>query len=126
MMKMNRKKWLCGVATCLCLTGSTVPVFADTVTFNITIPGDIISKRSVKADDEQKFYVTGTKFSSSGKLYCKSSRLHATTTSNTATISKNTPSASASYTSYALPRYEYFMHCTASVGSLHVEGRYTP
>lgn len=54
------------------------------------------------------------------------SRLHATTTSNTATISKNTPSASASYTSYALPRYEYFMHCTASVGSLHVEGRYTP
>lgn len=115
MMKMNRKKWLCGVAACLCLTGSTVPVFADTVTFNITIPGDIISKRSVKADDEQKFYVTGTKFSSSGKLYCKSSRLHATTTSNTATISKNTPSASASYTSYALPRYEYFMHCTAKV-----------
>ena len=108
MMKMNRKKWLCGVAACLCLTGSTVPVFAD------------------KADDEQKFYVTGTKFSGSGKLYCKSSRLHATTTSNTATISKNTPSASASYTSYALPRYEYFMHCTASVGSLHVEGRYTP
>ena len=46
MMKMNRKKWLCGVAACLCLTGSTVPVFADTVTFNITIPGDIISKRS--------------------------------------------------------------------------------
>ena len=91
MMKMNRKKWLCGVAACLCLTGSTVPVFADTVTFNITIPGDIISKRSVKADDEQKFYVTGTKFSGSGKLYCKSSRLHATTTSNTATISKNTP-----------------------------------
>lgn len=80
----------------------------------------------MKADDEQKFYVTGTKFSGSGKLYCKSSRLHATTTSNTATISKNTPSASASYTSYALPRYEYFMHCTASVGSLHVEGRYTP
>ena len=93
MMKMNRKKWLCGVAACLCLTGSTVPVFADTVTFNITIPGDIISKRSVKADDEQKFYVTGTKFSSSGKLYCKSSRLHATTTSNTATISKNTPNS---------------------------------
>lgn len=58
MMKMNRKKWLCGVAACLCLTGSTVPVFADTVTFNITIPGDIISKRSVKADDEQKFYVS--------------------------------------------------------------------
>ena len=72
MMKMNRKKWLCGVAACLCLTGSTVPVFADAVTFNITIPGDIISKRSVKADDEQKFYVTGTKFSGSGKLYCKS------------------------------------------------------
>ena len=82
MMKMNRKKWLCGVAACLCLTGSTVPVFADTVTFNITIPGDIISKRSVKADDEQKFYVTGTKFSGSGKLYCKSSRLHATTPLN--------------------------------------------
>lgn len=125
-MNINRKKWLCGIAACLCFAGSTVPVFADTVKFNITIPGDIISKRAVKADDEQKFYVTGTKFGASGILYCKSSRLHTTTTSNTAAISKNTPSASAFYKSYAPPRYEYFMHCTASVGSLHVEGRYTP
>ena len=126
MMKKKKKKWLCGVVACLCLIGSAVPVFADTVTFNITIPGDVISKRAVKADDEQKFYVTGTKFSGSGKLYCKSSRLYATTTSETATISKDIPRANASYTSYAPPRYEYFMHCTASVGSLHVEGRYTP
>ena len=86
MMKMNRKKWLCGVVACLCLIGSAVPVFADTVTFNITIPGDVISKRAVKADDEQKFYVTGTKFSGSGKLYCKSSRLYATTTSELSLI----------------------------------------
>ena len=41
-MNINRKKWLCGIAACLCFAGSTVPVFADTVKFNITIPGDII------------------------------------------------------------------------------------
>lgn len=126
MMKTNRRKWLCGLAAALCLTGCTVPAFAETVKFNITIPGDIISKRAVKADDEQKFYVTGTKFNGSGKLYCTSSRLHTTVTSNVATISNSNLSGSAFYKSYAAPKYEYFMHCTASVGSLYVEGRYTP
>lgn len=101
-------------------------MFADTVTFNITIPGDAISQRAVKADDEQRFYVTGTKFSGSGTLYCRSSRLNMTTTSNTAVISRDISRANASYTSYAPPGYEYFLHCTASVGSLNVEGRYTP
>ena len=126
MMKVNRKKWLCGLAAILCLAGGTVPTFADTVKFDITVPGDVVSKRVVKADDEQKFYVTGTNFSGSGTLCCTSSRLHATTTFHVAEISKNNPSSNAPYKSYAQPKYEYFMHCTASTSGLHVLGRYTP
>ncbi|MDO4189983.1 MAG: hypothetical protein Q4D29_13440 [Lachnospiraceae bacterium] len=41
----EQKKRLCGIAVCLYLVGSAVPVFADTVRFNITIPGDIIFKQ---------------------------------------------------------------------------------
>lgn len=126
MMKTSRRKWLCGLMALACVSVGTIPVMAQTVTFNITVPGDIISKRAVKADDEQRFYVTGEKFSKSGTLKCTSSKLHGTVTSNVAEISSNKPRSSASYKSYAAPGYEYFMHCTASTSSLHVEGRYTP
>lgn len=126
MMKTNRKKWICGLAAALCLTGSAVFVSAQTVDFNITIPKDPISKRAVKADDEQKFYVTGTAFNKAGTLKCTSSRLHSTVTSNVASISKDYPRANATYKSHAEPRYEYYMHCTASTSGLSVQGRYTP
>lgn len=44
-----------GFVTALCLTGSAMPVMADTVRFNVTVPGDPKSKRIPKSDDEQNF-----------------------------------------------------------------------
>ena len=52
MMNKKIKRAMCGLAASLCLVGSTVPVFAETVDFNVTVPGDILSKRAEKADSE--------------------------------------------------------------------------
>lgn len=60
---------MCAFVVSLCLTGSTVPALAETVGFDITVPGDILSLRTAKADSEQRFYVTGTMFSKTVTLY---------------------------------------------------------
>ena len=75
MLSKKLKKVILGFVTALCLTGSAMPVMADTVRFNVTVPGDPKSKRIPKSDDEQKFYVTGTYFSSYGTLSCRSYQL---------------------------------------------------
>ena len=49
MMNKKIKRAMCGLAASLCLVGSTVPVFAETVDFNVTVPGDILSKRAEKS-----------------------------------------------------------------------------
>lgn len=54
------------------MVGSTVPAMAQTVSFDITVPGDILSQRAIKADSEQRFYVTGSSFNKSGTLRCTS------------------------------------------------------
>ena len=53
MMNKKIKRAMCGLAASLCLVGSTVPVFAETVDFNVTVPGDILSKRAEKADSDR-------------------------------------------------------------------------
>ena len=120
MMNKKIKRAMCGLAASLCLVGSTVPVFAETVDFNVTVPGDILSKRAEKADSEQRFYVTGT-------LNCRSiNRNNSAIQSNTASISPSKLSGSASYRSYAPSGQYYYMTTSASVSNLHVTGRYTP
>ncbi|MDO4274812.1 MAG: hypothetical protein Q4D16_14180 [Eubacteriales bacterium] len=127
MLNKKLKRAMCGLVASLCVAGCTVPVFAETVTFNITVPGDIISKRALKADSEQRFYVTGTSFSSAGTLYCTSINLNdSTIRSNTASISRSKPSSNASYRKYAPAGQYYYMSTSASVSGLHVTGRYTP
>ena len=85
MMNKKIKRAMCGLAASLCLVGSTVPVFAETVDFNVTVPGDILSRRAVKADSEQRFYVTGTSFNKTGTLNCRSiNRKNSAIQSNTA------------------------------------------
>ena len=54
MLSKKLKKVILGFVTALCLTGSAMPVMADTVRFNVTVPGDPKSKRIPKSDDEQK------------------------------------------------------------------------
>ena len=55
MLSKKLKKVILGFVTALCLTGSAMPVMADTVRFNVTVPGDPKSKRIPKSDDEQNF-----------------------------------------------------------------------
>ena len=127
MMNKKIKRAMCGLAASLCLVGSTVPVFAETVDFNVTVPGDILSKRAEKADSEQRFYVTGTSFNKQGTLNCRSiNRNNSAIQSNTASISPSKLSGSASYRSYAPSGQYYYMTTSASVSNLHVTGRYTP
>lgn len=127
MLNKKIKRTLCGLVASLCLVGSTVPVFAETVNFDITVPGDILSKRAVKADSEQRFYVTGTSFNRTGTLNCRSiNRNNSAIQSSTASISPSKLSNSASYYRNAPSGQYYYMTTSASVSNLHVTGRYTP
>ena len=123
---MKRKVAMAMVAA-MAVSSFTVPVFAETVDFNVTVPGDILSRRAVKADSEQRFYVTGTSFNKTGTLNCRSiNRNNSAIQSNTASISPSKLSGSASYRSYAPSGQYYYMTTSASVPNLHVTGRYTP
>ena len=69
MMNKKIKRIFCGLTASLCMVGSTVPAMAQTVSFDITVPGDILSQRAKKADYEQRFYVTGNSFNKIGTLH---------------------------------------------------------
>lgn len=126
-MKKKMKRIMCALMTAVILSGLSVPAFAQTVNFDITVPGDILSKRATKADNEQKFYVTGTSFNKTGSLYCVSHRRDDSSVySRTATIRPSKLSANATYYRWADSGVYYYMTTKASVNNLHVKGRYTP
>ena len=123
---MKRKVAMAMVAA-MAMSAFTVPVFAETVDFSVTVPGDILSRRAVKADSEQRFYVTGTSFNKTGRLDCRSiNRKNSAIQSGIASISPSHLSSSASYYRNAPSRQYYYMTTSASVSNLHVTGRYTP
>ncbi len=127
MMSKKVKKMFCGLMAGLCVAGNTVPVMADTVRFDVTVPGDPKTKRTVKADGEQKFYVTGTYFSTYASLSCRSYQLdNQHIFSKYAYISKNDPASNAKYEKWAASGVYYFMITNSSATGLNVEGRYTP
>lgn len=127
MMSKKIKKVMCGLIASLCLVGTTVPAFAQTVDFNITVPGDILSKRATKADSEQRFYVTGTSFNKTGTLNCTSiNRNNSAIKSYVSGISPTHLSGGTLYRTYAPAGQYYYMTTTSSVSNLHVTGRYTP
>ena len=116
--KQEIKKGYFGICNC---------IMADTVRFNVTVPGDPKSKRIPKSDDEQKFYVTGTYFSSYGTLSCRSYQLeNQHVFSETKDISRTAPSNKGKYKSWAKPHVYYFMSSHSSLNGMNVEGRYTP
>lgn len=128
MKRSKIKKMLCVLAAGLCLFGTALPVFAETVDFNVTYPGDIISRRAEKADDEQRFYATATRFSTKAFLYCTSYQLNnRSVKSNELVLERNdNPSGSASYKREAKPNLHYFMEVYSNVSGLNASGRYTP
>lgn len=125
-MRKSIKKTLCVLSATICVLGSAVTASADTVSFNVTIPGDQYSYTVKKADSEQKFYVTGTSFNKSGTLRCRSSKVGTGIISNSAYISSNNRASSASYKTYAAPDCTYEMYATSSTSGLNVTGRFTP
>lgn len=125
--KQEIKKGYFGICNCIMPDWSAMPVMADTVRFNVTVPGDPKSKRIPKSDDEQKFYVTGTYFSSYGTLSCRSYQLeNQHVFSETKDISRTAPSNKGKYKSWAKPHVYYFMSSHSSLNGMNVEGRYTP
>lgn len=123
--KQEIKKGYFGI--CNCIMPDWVCNAADTVRFNVTVPGDPKSKRIPKSDDEQKFYVTGTYFSSYGTLSCRSYQLeNQHVFSETKDISRTAPSNKGKYKSWAKPHVYYFMSSHSSLNGMNVEGRYTP
>ncbi|MDO4274813.1 MAG: hypothetical protein Q4D16_14185 [Eubacteriales bacterium] len=127
MLNEKLKRAMCGLVASLCVAGCTVPVFAETVPFDITVPGVIVSKKALKSDSEQRFYVRGTSFSSAGTLYCTSINLNdSTIKSNTASISQSRLLDTASYRKYAPVGQYYHMTVMASVSNLRVTGKYAP
>ena len=131
MMKQRVKRMLCALAVGACVCGTTLPVFADRVHFDITVPGskpsDTVSKRTNKSDSEQNFYVTGTEFHKNGMLNCESIKVEdESVRSYVAGITPAAPSANKSYKKYAASNNLYYMAASSSVNDFHVCGRYTP
>lgn len=125
--KQEIKKGYFGICNCIMPDWVCNAVMADTVRFNVTVPGDPKSKRIPKSDDEQKFYVTGTYFSSYGTLSCRSYQLeNQHVFSETKDISRTAPSNKGKYKSWAKPHVYYFMSSHSSLNGMNVEGRYTP
>ena len=76
MMKQRVKRMLCALAVGACVCGTTLPVFAATIHFDITVPGDTISKREKKTNSTQSFKVEGTEFHQNAVLSCESIKLN--------------------------------------------------
>ena len=111
----------------LMITGAAVPVFAETITFDVTIPGDFLSRRALKADSEQKFYVSATSFNKPGALQCTSYNLsNSSIYSYMATIRPSKLSDNKIYRSTAPAGQYYYMSTWSATSGLHVTGRYTP
>lgn len=135
---MKKKGLIAVLAVCLCIMGTEVPAFAQTVNFNITVTKDKknqdpISKRAVKADKEQNFYVTATGFSATGSIRARSRRIAGGVVSNDVVLISGAVNTkkSAAYTSTATSGDNYYMEAEyltgpSSSNSLNVLGRYTP
>ena len=144
-VKGTFKKKAVALAMVLTLGGtmaSTVPMFADTTNFNVTVNKnnsnkDPISKRTKKAGGgkfENKFYATATGFSVNGSITAQSIELvqkkikSKKLTLSSASVGKV---RSASYKTTAKANKYYYMKAdyvqsSLGAGAITVVGRYTP
>lgn len=130
--KIRRKLWILLVCAGLCIT--SIPAYAQTVDFNITVTEsarkDPISKRAMKADTEQQYYVTVTSGVGGGVLRAHSERIDAEVISASIYISRETTgqTLTASYYTKANAGAYYFLNAYWShgYGDANIHGRYTP
>lgn len=128
-MKKKLRKIICTVISAVMIMGIAIPVYADRTPFNITIPYDTLSPKTWKADDEQKFYVTGHTFDNPiGVLQCYSLNYNNKNINSDQTgISQKYPRGSAYYRTHA-PYGELYYMLTYSENAtdFNVTGYYTP
>lgn len=127
-MKKKMKIFLYVFLCMVLLNIFSISVYAQDIAFDITIPGDTISKRAQKADYEQKFYVTAVTMNKNGKFICESVQLNNKNNySETVTLEKDkTMSGNGVYFWSAPAGYYYYLQSYSSVSNMHVIGRYTP
>lgn len=112
----------------------SMPAFAETVNFNITVSStariDPISKRAMKADGEQQCYVTVTGGSGTGKLNAHSERLFGGVVSMNMQLSTSNigQTQKRGYAKEARAGDYYFLNTSWSSGrgQVNLLGRYTP
>ena len=130
MKKMTLKRAACAaLLSCTLLSASLPAAFAAKIPFDITNPGDTLTRKVLKnTDGDQYFYVTPFYFSNRGTLNCLSTNyLDHSIYSYSVTIDSSdiNRTASARYRTYAPGDQNYFMSGTSTV-SLNVSGDYTP
>lgn len=137
--KNTLKKLGCALAVAACVTGTTAPmVHAATTDFTFTVSSkpslntDTMSKRTMKADNEQRYYAKATSFSAAGTIYVHSRKLDNTVTSSEVDLRSGSLNVvkNASYKSYAPYNVYYYLKArfgaSADGNHLTVTGRYTP
>lgn len=130
MKLMKLRRLVCAaLASCALLSASIPAAFAATIDFDITNPGDTLSKKVLKNDDRDNyFYVTPHYFSRTGTLNCISVRYDDTSvySYNIALMPQHiNTTQKAKYRTKADGGYYYYMSGTATV-NLNVSGNYTP
>lgn len=128
---MKLKRLACAALASCALLATSIPVaFAGTVEFDITNPGDTLSKKVMKDASawENCFYVTPHYFSKTGTLNCLSVRYDDTSVYSYSIAlmpSHLNTTKSARYRTTAIGDKYYYMSGTATV-NLNVSGNYTP
>lgn len=133
------KRMSCGLVLAACLVGTAAPMvhaatseYTFTVSSNPSLNTDTKSKRTVKADSEQKYYVRTTSFDARGTIYVHSRKLDETVSSTELDLRSGSVNSlkSAYYTSYAPYNAYYYLKArfgaSADGNHLTVTGRYTP
>ena len=128
---MKLKRLACAALASCALLATSIPVaFAGTVEFDITNPGDTLSKKAMKDASawENCFYVTPHYFSKTGTLNCLSVRYDDTSVYSYSIAlmpSHLNTTKSARYRTTAIGDKYYYMSGTATV-NLNVSGNYKP
>ena len=127
MMKQRVKRMLCALAVGACVCGTTLPVFAGRIHFDITVPGDTVSKRETKNNSLQNFKVEGTEFHQNAVLSCESIKIgDDSVRTGVVGISPWDRVKTAKYNSTVKNGQVFYMATSAQVSGLHVCGYYTP
>lgn len=132
-MKHSIRKLSCIIAVSACVLGTTMTASADTVNFNVTLPGDPYSYAVKKSDSEQNFYVTTTSHYLSGFFFAQSQQIE-----NGSVISnqigqhfhikadKVSRRSVGTYARHADAYKSYQLVTSSSRIGMNVKGRYTP